>query len=350
MNDPARFRAPRPPRSPWQLFYNAVHRMRRRWYRRHSSKLPLPVISVGNLHWGGTGKTPLVAAIARHLTATGRRVAVLSRGYGRHAKGVHVVSTGGGPLLGPRVAGDEPVALAAELPGVAIVVGRDRYLAGRHAIERLPERPDCFVLDDGFSHVRLQRDLDILIFPARDPFAGGRLPPSGRLREPLASARLASAVILSGVEATEAGPDPPDCGNQLARALVPYGYHGPGFTSRTRELDAVTERHQPLPADASVFLVTGIAHPIRFAESVARLPNEIMGTLEFGDHHSYGEADLARIESAVSDAGANWILTTTKDYVKLLGRPATPLAHLPIRAEPEGGFWTWLDGELEKLS
>ena len=350
MNDPARFRAPPLPRSPWQLFYNAVHRVRRHWYRFHSSKLPLPVISVGNLHWGGTGKTPLVAAVARHLTETGLRVAVLSRGYGRRGTGVHVVSTGGGPLLGPRVAGDEPVALAAELPGVAVVVGRDRYLAGRHAIERLPERPDCFVLDDGFSHVRLQRDLDILIFPARDPFGGGRLAPSGRLREPLASARLASAVILSGAEVTEAATDPPDRGDQLARALAPYGYHGPGFASRTRKLGVVTERHQPLPAGASVFLVTGIAHPIRFAESVAQLPNEIRGKLEFGDHHRYGDADLARIESAARVAGADWILTTTKDYVKLLGRLETPLAHLPIRAEPEGAFWTWLDGELERLS
>ncbi len=344
--------APPPPRSPWQLFYNAVHRVRRHWYRHHSLKLPLPVISVGNLHWGGTGKTPLVAAVARHLTETGRRVTVLSRGYGRRGTGIHVVSTGGGPLLGPLVAGDEPVALAAELPGVAIVVGRDRYLAGRHAIERLPERPDCFVLDDGFSHVRLQRDLDILIFPARDPFRGGRLPPFGRLREPLASARLASAVILSGAESTDPGADSAEYGDrgaQLARALAAYGYHGPGFASRTRELEVTTHRHQPLPAGASVFLVTGIAHPARFTESVARLPNEARGALEFGDHHSYGEVDLAKIESAARAVGADWILTTTKDYVKLLGRLETPLAHLPIRAEPEGAFWSWLGSELEKL-
>lgn len=347
MSGAAALAAPPRPRSPWQLFYNAVHRMRRRWYRTRSSKLPCPVVSVGNLHWGGTGKTPLVAAVARHLTESGRRVAVLSRGYGRRETGVHLVSTGSGPLLGPRVAGDEPVALAAELPGVAIVVGRDRYLAGRHAIERLPEPPDCFVLDDGFSHIRLERDLDILVFPARDPFGGGRLAPSGRLREPLASAKQASAVILSGAEVS--GSDS-DLGAQLARALADHGYRGPGFSSCTCELEVITERREPLPADTSVFLVTGIANPIRFAESAARLPNAVKGALAFGDHHRYRKVDLAKIEGAASDTDADWILTTTKDYVKLLGRLETPLARLPIRADPEPAFWAWLDGEMEKLS
>jgi tetraacyldisaccharide 4'-kinase len=353
MSKTAGLNAPKPPFSPWQLTYNAVHSLRRRWYRQRSSKLPLPVVSVGNLHWGGTGKTPLTAAVARHLSESGRRVTVLSRGYGRRGTGVHLVSTGDGPLLGPRVAGDEPVALASELPGVAVVVGRDRYLAGRHAIERLPQPPECFVLDDGFSHVRLERDLDILVFPARDPFGGGRLAPSGRLREPLASAKQASAVILSGIDAED--PDSglselPNHGHQLARALVPYGYRGPGFESRISELAPVTERREPLPAGASVFLVTGIARPVRFAESAARLSNEVRGTLEFSDHHRYEKVDLTKIDNAARDAGAQWILTTTKDYVKLLGRLQTPLAHLPIRAEPEPAFWTWLDSELEKLS
>ncbi len=347
MSNAAPLVAPAPPRSPWQLLYNAAHRLRGRWYRSRSSRLPVPVISVGNLHWGGTGKTPLAAAVARHVAESGRQVAVLSRGYGRRGAGVHLVSTGGGPLLGPRVAGDEPVALAAELPGVAVIVGRDRYLAGRHAIERLPAPPDCFVLDDGFSHLRLRRELDILVFPARDPFAGGRLAPSGRLREPLASAERASAVILSGIEESDSGVG---SGEQLARALAAYGFRGPGFTSRTRELGATTERREPLPPEASVFLVTGIAHPVRFAESVARLPNEVKGVIEFGDHHAYHEVDLARIERAARDAGADWVLTTTKDYVKLLGRLESPLAHLPIRAEPEDAFWVWLDRELERLT
>jgi len=342
--------APRRPLSPWQLFYGAAHRLRRSWYASRAARLPLPVISVGNLHWGGTGKTPMVAAVARRLADQGKRVAILSRGYGRRGTGIHVVSAGHGPMLGPRLAGDEPVALAAELPGVAIVVGNDRYLAGLHAIERLAERPDCFVLDDGFSHVRLERDLDILILPAHDPFGGGRLLPYGRLREPLSSVRHATAVVLSG--AGEPGPDSHGVrrGEQLAEALAPFGFRGPGFSSRTIALDVQTQRHRPLPVGAAVFLVSGIANPERFVESVAALPLEVVGAHAFGDHHEYRDRDVASVQDLARSSGAEWILTTTKDYVKLLGRLEIPLAHLPIRAEPEPAFWNWLDGRLLELS
>lgn len=250
-------------------------------------------------------------------------------------------------MLGPRVAGDEPVALAAELPGVAIVVGSDRFRAGQHALERIPDGVDCFVLDDGFSHLRLERDLDILLFPARDPFGGGRLAPSGRLREPLGAALRASAVVLTGLDSSDAA-GAPRAGEALARALEGYGYQGPGFASHTLELEPLTERRQPLPADSSVFLVTGIANPARFRDSVDKLPVIVAGALEFDDHHDYGDADLEAIERAAAQAGAGWVLTTTKDYVKLLGRLEAPLAHLPIRAEPEPAFWTWLDEELER--
>lgn len=333
---------PKPPRSPWQRFYGAVHAWRRRRYSRRALELPRPVISIGNLHWGGTGKTPMTAAVARHLDQSGLRVAVLSRGYRSKGTGVRVVSTGEGPILGPRVAGDEPVALAGELPGVAVVVGTDRFEAGRHALERLPETPDCFVLDDGFSHLGLSRDLDVLVFPAEDPFGDGRLAPSGRLREPLASVVHASAVVLSGT-------DEDDAGAELAAALAGYGFRGPGFSSRTRILDVVTERGTELPAGSRVFLVTGIARPKRFIETVAKLGFEIAGELEFGDHHTYSENDSVKIVAAARASGAPWVLTTSKDHVKLFGRLDVPLAHLPIRAEPESAFWKWLDHALESI-
>ncbi|HSL81520.1 MAG TPA: tetraacyldisaccharide 4'-kinase, partial [Thermoanaerobaculia bacterium] len=162
--------APPPPRSLWQRLYGAAHRARRRYWAGRAARLPRPVVSVGNLHWGGAGKTPLAAAVAAHLRDrpdAGLRVAVLSRGHGRSEPGrVRTVSTGEGPLLGPAAAGDEPVLLAGELPGVAVVVGADRHAAGRHALAHLDPPPDVFVLDDGFSHVRLARDVDLLAFPA----------------------------------------------------------------------------------------------------------------------------------------------------------------------------------------
>src|SRR6185436_12052256 len=133
----APLKAPLPPRSPWQLLYGGAHGLRRRWYRGRAHRLPRPVLSVGNLHWGGAGKTPLVAAIAAHLRDRGLAVCFLSRGYGSRGQGVRVVSAGQGPLLDPLVAGDEPVLLAGELPGVSVVVGPDRHQDGLEALKVL---------------------------------------------------------------------------------------------------------------------------------------------------------------------------------------------------------------------
>ena len=332
-------KAPPPPTSPWQLLYGGAHRLRHRWYRSRARRLPRPVVSVGNLHWGGTGKTPLVAAIAAHLRDRGLSVCILSRGYASRGRGVRVVSTGGGPLLEPLVAGDEPVLLAAELPGVAVVVGPDRWHAGHQALHRLPAPPDLFLLDDGFSHLALHRDLDLVAFPAADPFAGGRLLPSGRLREPLSSIARADAVLLTGA-------GPADGGTKLAEALRPYGFTGPGFASPTRpgqprRIDADAAE---LPPGIRVFLVSAIARPEGFAAAAREAGLDVAGELHFPDHHAYPAPSLQKIGEAFRASRAEAVLTTAKDRVKLAGRLALPLAELPIRAEPEAAFWEWLDG------
>ena len=325
---------PSRPRSPWQLFYGGVHAWRRRRSAARAQALPRPVISIGNLHWGGTGKTPLVAAVAGWLRDHGLRVAVLSRGYGGKGEGIRIVSTGDGPLLGPKVAGDEPVMLAGELPGVAVVVGADRYTAGLHALERLDPAPELFLLDDGFSHLRLFRDLDLLAFPTADPFAGGRLLPAGRLREPLASARHADAVLLIGARAGE--------GKSLAEALRPFGFHGPAFASAVTTLAPLDEHRNPVAERAPVLLVTGIARPERVKEAADRVSLDVKGSLTFPDHHDYPDQSLRRIEECLKECRAQYVLTTSKDHVKLLGRLDVPVAVLPIRAEPEPAFWGWL--------
>jgi tetraacyldisaccharide 4'-kinase len=334
-------KAPPPPTSPWQLLYGGAHRLRHRWYRSRARRLPRPVVSVGNLHWGGTGKTPLVAAIAAHLRDCGLAVCILSRGYGSRGRGVRVVSTGGGPLLAPLVAGDEPVLLAAELPGVAVVVGPDRWHAGHQALHRLPAPPDLFLLDDGFSHLALHRDLDLVAFPAADPFAGGRLLPSGRLREPLSSIARADAVLLTGA-------GPADGGRKLAEALRPYGFTGPGFASpthpgRPRWIDAHAVE---LPPGTRVFLVSAIARPEGFAAAAREADLDVAGELHFPDHHAYPAPSVQKIEEAFRASRAEAVLTTAKDRVKLAGRLDLPLAELPIRAEPEAAFWDWLEGRI----
>ncbi|MEA2600499.1 MAG: tetraacyldisaccharide 4-kinase [Acidobacteriota bacterium] len=329
-------KSPSPPASPWQQFYGGIHRLRRSWYRKRARRLPRPVISVGNLHWGGSGKTPLVAALAAHLRDRDLAICILSRGYGSRGRGVRVVSAGAGPLLDPLVAGDEPVLLAGELPGVAVVVGPDRYQAGLEAL-RLAPAPELFLLDDGFSHLALARDLDLVAFPASDPFGGGRLLPWGRLREPLASMSRAHAAILTGVS------DWDDHGAALAAALRPHGFTGPGFASVTRP------GKPQLAAGARVLLVTAIARPDAFTALARGLGFDVAGELRFPDHHRYPPASLARIVDAWRASGAAAVLVTAKDRVKLQGRLDVPLAELPIRAEPEPAFWAWLDGELDRL-
>ncbi len=330
--------------SPWQWLYGGAHTARHAWLSRRANRLPRPVISVGNLHWGGGGKTPMVAAIASHLRDAGQRVTILTRGYGSKGVGVRILSRGEGPLLGPKIAGDEPVLLAGQLPGVAVIVCPDRALAGRHALERLDPAPEIFLLDDGFSHLGLHRDLDILVFPASDPFAGGKLAPGGRLREPLRSSRRADAVLLTGA------PDlTSDLGGQLATTLRPYGFDGPGFASRTLSGEPQLATQGQIRPGCRVLVIAGIARPAPFFETVSRLGFEVAEQLEFPDHHAYPQASLDKIRDAYRRHSAELVLTTGKDRVKLQGQLELPLADVPIRAEPEAGFFQWLDAELDKI-
>jgi len=267
---------------------------------------------------------------------------VLSRGYGRGGRGVRLVSAGEGPLLAPAEAGDEPVLLARELPGVAVVVAAERAAGGRFALDRLS--PDVFVLDDAFSHVELARDVDLLAFPAADPFAGGRLAPAGRLREPLAAACHADAVLLTGLAPGAEGLGV--AGGELAAALAPYGFRGPGFACVLAQEAPRPAGGGALPSGTPVLLVSAIARPETFAAAARRAGVEVAGELVFRDHHGYPPASLRRIAAAAEAAGAGAVLTTAKDGVKLRGRLALPLAELPVRAEPEPAFWSWLGERL----
>jgi tetraacyldisaccharide 4'-kinase len=332
--------------SPWQWLYAGAHRLRAAWYAGRALRLPRPVVSIGNLHWGGTGKTPLVAAVAGHLHQRGRAVCILSRGYGRRGHRVALVSRGDGPLLDPAAGGDEPVLLAGELPGVSVVVGADRHQAGVAALTRLRLNPDLFVLDDGFSHLALRRDLDLLVLPAADPLGGGRLWPGGRLREPLAAAARAHAVLITGAGAAPAA---------VQAALRPHGFTGPAFACPIltgRPLLHAADRAGgtvPLAAGSRVVLVSAIARPERFAAAVRELDFAVMGEMRFPDHHPFPPASLQRIAARVESSGADAALTTAKDRVKLLGRLAVPLAELPIAAAPEPAFWEWLDRAVDAL-
>lgn len=320
-------------------------RRRQRWHDR-ATRLEQPVLSIGNLHWGGGGKTPVTAAVARHLRDQGRRLAILSRGYGRKDSQLRVVSRGRGPMVSVETAGDEPFLLASELEGVSIVVGPDRARAAHFALEHLDPEPQIFLLDDGFSHLRLHRDLDLLVFPASDPLAGGRLLPAGRLREPLASVRYAHALLLTGAPQGDLD------GSILASSLRRFGFEGPGFDcpSAATLVPADGDR---LRADAHrrCLLVSAVARPESVRETAEGLGLEIVDHLVFRDHHSYPKASLERIRRRARelDSKVDSLVTTSKDRVKLEGRLSIPMSEIRLEARPSQDFWQFLDRCLEDL-
>lgn len=327
--------------------YGRATALRRAWYGRHpdrTRRLERPVISVGNLVVGGSGKTPLVATLARLLAAAGERPAVLSRGYGRLdvADGVVVVSDGDRVLVPPAQSGDEPAMLARTLPGVPVLVSRERYLAGRLAERRF----GCtlHLLDDGFQHLQLARDADLLVVSAVD--LSERLLPAGRLREPLLAARAADALLVPG---TDEDVDAVMRGTGVETAFrVTVRHHDPRLiTSDPQRIGDDLCR----PPARPVVAVAGIARPERFFAALRALGWTIGRELVFRDHHWFTARDIARIEQAAFSAGANLIVTTEKDAARLspslvTAPPAWAVLPLELAVEPADQFASWLAGRL----
>jgi tetraacyldisaccharide 4'-kinase len=309
--------------------YAAIVRRRRERYNRRPDlrrRLRRPVISIGNLAVGGRGKTPMVAAVARELLAIGERPAILTRGYRRTQPedGVVVVRDMAGIRSDLARAGDEPLMLARELDGVSVLVCPDRYLAGRLAEHALAAT--VHVLDDGFQHLQLDRDVDIVMI-GRDDVARPMTLPSGRLREPLDTLIAADAIV---------GTDE-DVSVETVGADVPF------FRTR-RQLRLPSLDGQP------VFAVAGIASPPRFFDDLRASGCTLAGTMAFRDHHPYSRADVDRIVAVAHHAGAAVIVTTDKDYVRLLRwRPFAmriERAALTMEPDPLPAFRQWLTGSL----
>jgi len=324
--------------------YGAAAAWRRAWYARDPSRqkrLARPVISVGNLRVGGSGKTPIVDYLARMLAACGERPAILTRGYARRVArdGVTVVSDGTRVIADLDTAGDEPLMLARALPGVPVLVGADRYLSGTLAERRLGAT--VHLLDDGFQHLELAREVDLLLVSEDD--LADRPMPAGHLRERLAAAAAADAALVT------AGYD--SAAERIGRAIgispvfrVSRGIAAPRRIDGTRESVVV-------PPNSRVFVVTAIARPDRFVSDVVANGWEISGVLEFRDHHRFTARDVERIRSEAVAKGSAIVLTTDKDAVRLA---ACNLGDLPIAAvpltidvEPADGFRAWL---LERIS
>lgn len=282
---------------------------------------------------GGSGKTPVVAAVARVLLSAGHRPAILSRGYGRRDErsAVLIVSDGTQVLEPVTRSGDEPQMLARQLPGVPVVVGPDRYRAGLVAEERCGAT--AHVLDDGFQHLRLLRTVDLLLVSPHD--LDDAVLPTGRLRESLDAARSADAVLVPGTAAEAA---------QVGQALgVSTVFH---VTPRYSALRWIADGERPLPAARRVYAVAAIARPERFTRALGTLRLDVVGETTFRDHHWFTDDDIARVTESARLSGAALVVTTEKDAVRL--PPGLPWAMLPMSVviEPADEFAAWLEARL----
>ena len=306
-----------------------------RWRVLRTGRLACPVVSVGNITMGGSGKTPLVEEIALALLDLGASPAIVSRGYGRDRRGVAVVSDRDGVRLGPRAAGDEPALLAERLPGIPVVVGESRLEAGRVAVERCGAT--AIVLDDGFQHRTLRKDLEILAVNGPSPWGNGRLFPRGMLREPLSALRRADLLVV-----TNASDD------AVRAAIVDViRAHNPSAPVAAASYQVVELREPSsghrLGAEAlggrRFLAFAGLGSPRGFSDTLRAAGVGMAGLAEYPDHYWFASSDLDELARQSRALGAEGLVTTEKDWMRLksLPPPAVPLWVLKVRLRVADG-------------
>ena len=284
---------------------------------RRRERLPVPVVSIGNLTTGGTGKTPMTQMLCRRLAASGRRVAVLSRGHGGRGQGVRLVSdTQGNIARSAADAGDEPLLLAQALPGVPVLVGKDRRQSGREALRRFGL--DVLVLDDGLQFWQLARDLDLVLLDARRPFDNGHLLPRGLLREPPPHLARAGVVVVTRADVLD------EAGRVALTAQI---------ASLAPAAEAFFARHVPtglvavgifgapmLPLHAldgrRVLAWSAIAQPHSFRQTLAATGARVVAHRAEPDHYAPGGDDVAQVQRQMKEERADVLVMTEKDAVK----------------------------------
>jgi tetraacyldisaccharide 4'-kinase len=329
---------------PFSPIYSCMMANRRNLYlkgvfRQH--RLAVPVISVGNLVMGGTGKTPLVQYIARLLLKNNRKPGILSRGYkGSARSSVNVVSNGREILLGADEAGDEPRLLAETLPGIPVITGKKRYPAGCYALKNLAV--DTLILDDGFQHLAVKRDVDLVLFSARKLLGTGRVLPGGELREPLSALNRADGFVITGAE--------PQFASQVKDFVVFLENKFPDipvFSGKYRPTEILRADHNKIDSmpiskimEQPLFGFCGIAQPESLESTLKELQINQVGFQPFPDHYIYSQNDLLLLIEKAKASGATGLITTAKDFVKLKNTIVHdfPLLALSIQLEMDDAF------------
>jgi tetraacyldisaccharide 4'-kinase len=337
------------------ILYGAVLAIRAWLYQTgilKSRALPCPVVSIGNITAGGTGKTPMAIFVAQTINKLGYRAVVISRGYkGRMERLTGVVSDGRTVFLGPDDAGDEPYLIATALTDIPVVVGSDRYQAGRLAIDRFS--PDIIVLDDAFQHLRLKRDIDIVLLDHHAPLGNGYVLPRGRMREPASALCRAHALVFTR------------CGDAADPPLPPMAHHGrPVFHSIHVPVVQSVSPADGLPLNETsdfsalegrkVVAFSGLADNDQFFDSLEQRGCRLVHQFAFADHHPYDEKDMQRIFQKAVTKGAEMLITTAKDWVKVQPVYRLPLPVTVVDArigwkDDSPSFFSFLSSTISKM-
>ena len=315
---------------PLALFYWGLTLWREVFYRVGffvTHRLPVPVVSVGNITMGGTGKPPTVISIAERLLHMGKRPAIVSRGYGRKTKGTVIVSDGKGRVIKWEESGDEPFLMASRLPSIPVVVDEKRFRGGMTAVEQFGV--DVLILDDAFQHRAVERDLDIVLINSQEPVEHYRMFPYGRLREPTWSVGRTDMIILTKV------------GHQAKVSSVHRKISSKAKiilknTLRSRETDKLK--------GLKVVAFCGIGDPGSFESTLTQTGADIVEFQKFRDHYAYNERDINKLRKLMEKEKADALATTEKDWAKLPGSEKEKGLIVPIPVDV-----TWLNEGESRL-
>ena len=300
------------------MFYGMIVRIRRMAYQRGwlpQRHLPKPVVSIGNVTVGGTGKTPFVIWLAQQLHTKGKRVAILSRGYGRQNSSKNLlVSDGQGHIQDWRFSGDESTMIAQQCPWAIVAVGSNRFRLGQWLLGQIS--CDCFILDDGCQHLSLYRDLDVVLFDATDTKGLCGVLPAGRLREPLNATKEAGAFAFTRANSLSSIQPVRRCIEEaIGRSITPIILQA--APKQVQHLVTGQVESLEFLLKFPILIVSGIGNPHSFHEMVTEFGAEVCEEIRFPDHYAYGQAEVSMIREKIDQSNHNIVVTTEKDAVKL---------------------------------
>ncbi len=322
-----------------EFLYYLGYTTKKRRSLSQQKRLPRRVISIGNLTLGGTGKTPAAIAVAEEAKKRGYSPVILTRGYRGKAKGPCLVSDGSSVLLSVEEAGDEPVVMAGRLKDVPVVKSTDRHVGGLFAMQQpWGDDPDLlFILDDGFQHWRLRRDIDIVLIDGQDPFGNRKMLPLGPLRGPLTELKDADIFVITKAR-----------NEALALELYKINKDVPVFFA-THEVTGIRKVDDTVAASGllkgrKVLAFCGIANPVSFKKTLSHLGCTIVELKQYRDHYRYVCEDISGLEEKGKRLGAEFLLTTEKDMVKIRELKCLPrnLLSVEIGFSVDQGFYDML--------